>query len=32
MQADRQTREIIYPCPPDKVVAIEDALKHFKMI
>ena len=32
MQADRQTREIKYPCPPEKVVAIEDALKYFKMI
>lgn len=32
MQADRQTREIKYPCPQEKVIAIEDALKHFKMI
>ena len=32
MQADRQTREIKYPCPPEKVVAIEDALKYFKII
>mgnify|MGYP002508528165 CR=1 FL=1 len=32
MQADRQTKEIKYPCPPEKVVAIENALKHFKMI
>ena len=32
MQADRQTREIKYACPLEKVIAIEDALKHFKMI
>lgn len=32
MQADRQTRDIKYPCPQEKVIAIEDALKHFKMI
>lgn len=32
MQADSQTKEIKYPCPAEKVIAIEDALKYFKMI
>ena len=31
-QVDRQTREIKYPCPQEKAIAIEDALRHFRLI
>lgn len=32
MQCDRRINGSRYPCPPEKVLAIEDALKYFKII
>lgn len=32
MQSVRMTNGSKYPCPPDKVLAIEDALRYYKLM